>query len=171
MTKITQGTVVRLTYELRENNAQGPLLERMDNYQPFEFLYGYKALLLKFEAELEGLTSGDTFSCTLSPEDAYGYPSPENIRTFSREIFERSSNMSLDTLHANDSVSLVDDGGVTHHGKIISKTDEEIPIDFNFIMAGKTLHFEGEILHVRPASAEERQRKHHYGSDGIHHNH
>ena len=43
--------VVTLTYELRESNAQGTLLERMDANYPLIFLFDSGKMLKSFEAK------------------------------------------------------------------------------------------------------------------------
>jgi len=54
--KIEQQQIATIVYELREENAQGELLERMDSRHPFTFLFGTGKLLKSFEANLYGLT-------------------------------------------------------------------------------------------------------------------
>jgi len=46
---IEENRVVTLTYELRDGNANGELLERMDARYPFIFLFGTGKLLKSFE--------------------------------------------------------------------------------------------------------------------------
>lgn len=168
--QITTNTVVSISYLLREDNATGPVLERMDNFYPFEFLFGTGALLPKFEAELRGLKEGEQFAFRLAVEDAYGKPSDENILQLERDAFERSANASSEELDEGSFVQLTDDGGIRHNGKVLRKTDEFIEVDFNHVMAGKALYFEGEVLSVRPATPAEKERQHHYGDDGIRRN-
>lgn len=60
--KIGNQKVVSLTYELREGNEQGELIQKVDADRPFVYLFGVGGLLPKFEQNLEGLAAGDTFS-------------------------------------------------------------------------------------------------------------
>lgn len=167
---IEKNTVVSISYLLRQDNAQGPVLERMDNFYPFEFLFGTGALLPKFEAELEGLKEGDRFAFRLEVEEAYGNPSDENILQIERGAFERSADAAPEQLEEGSFVRLTDDGGMRHNGKVLRKTADFIEVDFNHVMAGKALYFEGEVLSVRPATEQEKARQHHYGDDGIRRN-
>lgn len=168
--QISTNMVVSISYLLREDHATGPVLERMDNFYPFEFLFGTGALLPKFEQELEGLKEGDSFAFRLDVQDAYGEPSAENILQLERAAFERSASASPEELGEGSFVQLTDDGGMRHNGKVLRKTADFIEVDFNHVMAGKALYFEGEVLSVRPASPAEKIRQHHYGDDGIRRN-
>lgn len=47
--------------------------------------------------------------------------------------------------------------------------DNKVIIDFNHPLAGKTLKFEGKIISVREASAEEMDHGHVHGPGGHHH--
>jgi FKBP-type peptidyl-prolyl cis-trans isomerase SlyD len=48
--------------------------------------------------------------------------------------------------------------------------EETLTVDFNHPMAGVVLHFSGEIVDIREASAEELDHGHVHGEGG-HHNH
>ena len=50
---------------------------------------------------------------------------------------------------------MMDANGNRLNGSVISVGDDVIKMDFNHPLAGETLHFTGNILSVREASAEE----------------
>ncbi len=153
--------VVTITYELREKSKDGELLERMDANYPFTFLFGAKALLPAFEANLEGLTEKDSFEFTLDPEEAYGEVMQGNIIDVPRAVFQVDG-VEPDNLVVKDNfIKLSDDRGNTHHGKILNFNDLTVTVDFNHVMAGKALHFKGAILNIRKATIDELIRKHH----------
>ncbi|MEM9884744.1 MAG: FKBP-type peptidyl-prolyl cis-trans isomerase [Bacteroidota bacterium] len=161
MQTIEDHKVVTLTYELREDNAQGELMERMDANYPFTFLFGTGALLPAFEAELEGLTEKDSFEFVLSSNDAYGKVKAENIINVPRAIFQVEGAEPPNLVVKDNFVALTDDTGETHHGKILEFNDLMVKVDFNHVMAGKNLHFKGAVLYIRSASVDELIRKHH----------
>ncbi len=158
--------IITLSYELRENNANGALLERMDPNWPFKFYFGSGNLLPAFEANLEGLEEGQGFEFTLSPEEAYGPVEEGNIIDVPRSAFE---GLGENVLIAGNYVTLTDDLGEQHNGKILSWTEEQVNVDFNHEMAGKTLHFSGVVLNIRPATVEEHIRKSYIEEDGVRH--
>ena len=62
-----------------------------------------------------------------------------------------------------------DSEGNLLHGKVAAVDEEYVTMDFNHPLAGKDLHFSGEILEVRAASEEEMSHRHVHGAGGHHH--
>jgi FKBP-type peptidyl-prolyl cis-trans isomerase SlyD len=166
--KIGPEQIITLSYEVREDGPAGELVERMDNYYPFKFLFGTGRLLPAFEARLAGLSEGASFSFTLSPEEAYGKVHDGNIADIPLEVFASSPAYRGVPLYPDLFVSLTDDLGDRHHGKIIELTDTYAKVDFNHALAGKTLYFSGIVLNIRPATVDELIRKHYIAADGVH---
>jgi FKBP-type peptidyl-prolyl cis-trans isomerase SlyD len=164
---IKEGKVVTLRYILRENDEHGQVLEIMDNVWPFEFLFGTGALLPAFEKELEGLSERGHFAFTLTPEQAYGYSAEENIIRVPMTAFMVEGRVPEGMLVQGQSLTLTDDQGDSHTGRVVSWDKEAVTMDFNHIMSGKTLHFSGQVLRIRDASAGELARNHHIPEDGI----
>ena len=165
--KIEQQQIATIVYELREENAQGKLLERMDSRHPFTFLFGTGKLLKSFEANLYGLTIDDSFDFILSVEEAYGKSNPLNILKIANEDFNRASDTPEDYIEIGNLVHLVDDGGLDHNGKIIAITNEYIQVDFNHAMVDKNLHFKGNVLAIRPATIEELIKGYYIPKSGV----
>lgn len=164
---VEEQNVITIAYELREDHAAGELLERMDANYPFKFLFGTGKLLPAFERRLEGLSEGDTFDFVLQPEEAYGPVESGNIIDVPRSAFVIDGEVPPNLIVEGNFISLTDDLGKTHQGEILSFTDENVRVDFNHGMAGKTLHFRGVILDIRPASIDELVRKHYVEEDGV----
>jgi FKBP-type peptidyl-prolyl cis-trans isomerase SlyD len=165
---VEEHCVVTVAYELRETNAEGPLLERMDANYPFKFLFGTGKLLPAFEAHLEGLEEGAGFEFTLSPQEGYGPVIKGNIMEVPREIFIVDGAEVPNMLIKGNYVTLTDDYGQPHNGCIVDFNDQSVTVDFNHAMAGKTLHFKGGILNIRKATVDELIRKHYIEEDGVH---
>ncbi len=159
--------VVTLAYELREGSPDGELLERMDSNYPFRFLFGTGALLPAFEDRLQGLSEGDRFAFLLSPEQAYGPVEPGNIINVPREAFRMDGEEPANLVVAGNFVSLTDDEGESHHGKILEFDEGKVRVDFNHAMAGKSLYFDGVVLNIRIATVDELIRRHYLEEDGL----
>ena len=83
-----------------------------------------------------GAKTGDSRSFTLEPEDAYGHPSDALVQEVPREMFPEEMPLDLGMM-------LMSDAGPF---RIVAITDSQIKCDFNPPMAGKTLHFEVEVV-------------------------
>lgn len=156
--------IVAISYELRDGHAQGPLLERMDPNWPFKFYFGSGKLLPAFEQQLRGLEEGQAFAFTLSPEEAYGPVEQGNIIDVPRQAVDQ---LGENVLIPGNYLTLTDDGGDSHNGKILSWTEDKVKIDFNHEMAGKSLYFSGVVLQVREATLDEHIRKNYIEEDGV----
>ncbi|MEH0157628.1 FKBP-type peptidyl-prolyl cis-trans isomerase [Limibacter armeniacum] len=163
--KAKENHVLTICYELREDTAQGPLLEVMNVKYPFIFLFGTGSLLPAFEANLEGLEEGEQFEFTLEVEEAYGHPNELNIVDVPISAFYIDGKLANDLLQTGTPVSINDDSGQLHHGKVVSHSNSTVKVDFNHAMAGKRLHFFGQVLKIRKATADEIVRKHYIPDD------
>ena len=166
--------VITLTYDLRDTDRNGELLERTDVEDPFTFLFGIGQLLPSFEARLRGLKEGDHFSFTLTPEDAYGESIPENIVDIPMENFQVEGEIPENILTPGNFITMQDSYGQEHFGRVVSHNLEFARIDFNHVMAGRILHFDGNIHRIRKATADEMDHGHHHpqeGEAGHHHHH
>ena len=165
--RIEEQKIITITYELREGGRDGALLERMDARYPFIFLFGRGKLLKSFEENLRGLKMDDSFDFTLSVEEGYGKTNPLNILKIKLEDFKRSSNTPDDYIRVGNLVKVTDDGGLRHNGKILEIAADYVKIDFNHAMADKSLHFKGNVLHIREATIDELIRGHYIEKDGV----
>ncbi len=161
---VEEHNVITITYELREGGPRGELMERMDVNYPFKFLFGTDKLLPAFEANLYGLAADDSFAFTLPPEEAYGPVEAGNIIDVPRSAFQ---GLGENFLIKGNCVTLTDDLGEAHNGRILSWDDHAVKVDFNHAMAGRTLHFAGTVLHIRKATVDELVRRHYIEEDGL----
>ena len=126
---------------------------------PITFLVGHKGMIPGFEAALMGAAVGDKKEFTLEPADAYGELTDEAIQDVPREMFPEDMPLELGS-------QLMSDAGPF---RIVAITETTVKCDFNHPMAGKTLHFECEVMEVRAASEEELAHGHVHGPGGHHH--
>ena len=161
---VEEHNVITITYELREGGPEGELLERMDANYPFLFLFGTGKLLPAFEENLRYLGADDSFEFILKPEEAYGPVEAGNIVDVPRSAFAA---LGEHFLTEGNYVTLTDDRGEAHNGRILAWNDATVKVDFNHAMAGKTLYFKGAVLSIRPATVDELVRKHYIEEDGL----
>lgn len=161
--------VVSLTYELRENNATGELIQKVEKDRPFVYLFGIGGLLPKFENSLAGLKKGNAFNFSLTPDEAYGNFDENAIITLPKSVFVVDGNIEDGLLTLGNQITMEDNHGNPMDGIVLEVTENEVKMDFNHPLAGLDLHFSGEILDVREATEEEMQHGHVHGAHGHHH--
>jgi FKBP-type peptidyl-prolyl cis-trans isomerase SlyD len=167
--KIGNNKVVSLTYELREDNAQGELIQKVDKDRPFVYLFGVGGLLPKFEQNLDGLEVGDSFSFDMTATESYGEHTEEAIIELDKSIFEIDGVIDEELLTIGNQITMQDNHGNPLDGIVLEISDDKVKMDFNHPLAGMNLHFSGEILEVREASSEELAHGHAHGPHGHHH--
>jgi FKBP-type peptidyl-prolyl cis-trans isomerase SlyD len=77
--------------------------------------------------------------------------------------------LDTDMVAAGNYLPMVDDQGNNMQGLVVEVSEEFVVMDFNHPLAGKDLHFQGEVVNVREASAEEQAHGHVHGEGGHHH--
>jgi len=164
--KINPRHVVSLTYDLYVDQEDGSevLQETATEEQPLTFLYGAGQMLPRFEENLAGLSTGDSYEFRLPAEDAYGNYDEEAVANLPKEMFNGADIPEIGSI-----VPLQDNNGNRFQGQVISVAEDAVIVDLNHPMAGQELHFKGSILNVRPATPEELSHGHAHGPDGHHH--
>ncbi len=158
---IQKNHVVTLHYTLTEDNAEGELIEETYNEEPLTFIFGVGMMLPSFEEYLEDKTAGDSFAFTLEPEDAYGdYEDQAVVEIPIQSFANETGEIDRSKLVAGAPLTMHDHDGRAYRGVVQEAKAESIVVDFNHPMSGYTLHFKGEILEVRPATASELDHGH-----------
>jgi FKBP-type peptidyl-prolyl cis-trans isomerase SlyD len=153
--KIENNKIVSLIYELRESDADGKIIETLDETRPLTFIYGTGRLLPVFESNIGLLKSGDLFRFILNSEMAYGDKREEMIVNVPVSVFETNGKINEDICRVGNEVPMTDSDGNPLSGIISEITDSFVRIDFNHPMAGLDLFFTGKIIDVREATQEE----------------
>ncbi len=153
--KITPSKVVSMQYQIAE--ANGEILESSEPGDEWCFLVGSGELPPGLEKALEGHEVGDSVSVTLAPADAYGEREEDLVQTIPRSEMGEDMEVAVgDKLEAE-----TDDGWdfVT----VVALDDENVTIDGNHELAGKTLKFDVKIIEIRDATPEELEHGHAHG--------
>lgn len=164
--KIDKHSVASVTYALE---VEGELIEKTDKKNPLTFLVGVGSMIPGFEQQLLGKQSGDNYDITVSPEEGYGTVDPKAIVDLSKDVFVVDGQLQEELLVEGNVIPLQDQDGNPLQGVVKSIGEDSVKMDFNHQFAGKTLHFKGEIVEVRPATKEEINHGHVHGPGGHHH--
>jgi FKBP-type peptidyl-prolyl cis-trans isomerase SlyD len=150
--KIEQNKVVEFCYELE---VDGKIVDQTTKERPLDYIHGTGSLLPKLEAHIEGMEPGATFDVTLSPAEGYGEVEPERIIDLPKSAFEVNGEVREDLLVPGNTIPMMNSMGGVIPGVVVEVTADTVKMDLNHQMAGKTLHFKGEILTVREATEKE----------------
>ena len=159
--KIESETVVSFHYTLRDEN--GKELETSRGSEPSVYLHGANNIIRGLEAAMTGRESGDVFTVSLAPAEAYGMRNPDRMQRVPvkhlafRGKLEAGKVVQLNTAEGMRAVTVVKAGR------------HSADIDANHPLAGQTLAFDVEIVDLRPASPEEIAHGHAHGPGGHHH--
>lgn len=147
---------VSYTLIVGENEGNATVMETAPKDRPFVFTCGLGMVLPKFEDNLRGKKVGDEFSFTLTPEEAYGDYEDGRVVDLDINIFKNEKGEIDSTQVAVDhTLQMMDAEGNTMMGTITEIKGDKVTMDFNHPLAGEYLHFVGEVLEVREATAEE----------------
>lgn len=150
--KIAQNKVVEFCYELE---VDGQIVDHTVKERPLDYIHGTGSLLPKLEEHIEGLEPGDKFDVTLSPAEGYGEVDPQRVIDLPKAAFEVNGEIREDLLVPGNTIPMMNSMGGVIPGVVVEVTDETVKMDLNHRMAGKTLHFTGEVLSVRDATEKE----------------
>lgn len=154
--KISANKYVSVVYDLNVGEGdERELMERATAENPLEFIFGTNSMLEAFEEQLDGMGEGDTFSFTLTPEQAYGEYDESKIIELPINIFEVDGKVDNEMLVEGNTLPMMDASGNRLMGSVVSVGDNAVTMDFNHPLAGEIMHFEGSVTGVREASAEE----------------
>ena len=150
--KITQNAVVEFCYELE---VEGQVVDKTTKEKPLDYIHGTGSLLPKLEAHIEGMQAGDRFDITLAPADGYGEVDPQRIIDLPKAAFEVNGEVREDLLVPGNTIPMMNSMGGVIPGVVLEVSADSVKMDLNHQMAGKTLHFTGEIVSVREATEKE----------------
>ena len=167
---VTDDRAVAFHYKLAEVNKEGevgPWLETSSADQPLWYLHGHGNVISGLEAAMLGKKVGDKIAITLAPEEAYG---ERQSNSFQRvPIKHLRLTAAQKKLVPGMVVGVQTNRGVVS-ALIVKAGRFNVDIDTNHPFAGRTLHYEVEIVVVRDAGAEEIEHGHAH-APGAHHHH
>lgn len=171
MAAVAQNSVVTLTYDLSvtDENQEKVLVEQAESDEPMVFLFGHSGLPEEFENQLDGKNAGDSFSFSLTPEQAYGDYDQQAVVQIPKQVFEIDGKVDEQMLEVGNYLPMADNEGNHMQAKVVEVGDEMVTMDFNHPLAGMVMHFEGKVEDVRPATAEELSHGHVHGDGGHQH--
>jgi len=160
--RIAKDTVVSLRYELYD--SEGELLEKVDD--PVSYLHGgYDGIFPLVEEALHDKDVGVQCNIVLQPDDAFGEYDHELVQVEARSAFPEEIAIGMQFEGGPEGTDEEDLSLYT----IVEISDDEVTVDGNHPLAGKTLSFNCTVTGVRPATSEELMHGHAHGEGGYVH--
>lgn len=143
---IAANTKVAIHYTLTDDD--GKVIDSSAGKDPLNYIQGQGMIVVGLEKAMLGKEVGDKFNVDVIPSEGYGEYNEELVRPIPKSAFQAEKIEPGMTFYAN-----------TPAGPIpltVSRVeDENVIIDMNHELAGKTLHFAIEVVSAEPLSAEE----------------
>lgn len=140
----------RFDYSLRD--PEGKVVDSSEGGEALWFVEGDGRMIPGLERAVRGHDIGDEFQVTIDPEDAYGYPQRQLIRTVARDMIAAD----VDELKIG-MIFQVGSGDSHQVVRVVEINDDGVTIDGNHPLAGVTFRFDVKVLEVREATPEDRE--------------
>lgn len=116
----------------------GTVFDSNEGKEPLKFEVGAGQVIKGFDDAVVGMKVGETKNISLPPEDAYGQPKDELVLKVPKKQFADQK--------VEAGMGVQSDRG--HRGMVKKVGDEDVTIDFNFPLSGKTLNFEIKVVGI-----------------------
>jgi len=160
---IAKDQVVTIHYRVEDDD--GNLIDTSAERDPLAYLHGHPGIIPGLQEELEGREEGEKVECVVGPEKAYGTYDPQLDLLVDKEQFpeehrdELAPGVQFQGPHPEDQ----------DHPQLYTikhLEGENVYVTGNHELAGRTLHFQVEVVETRDASPEELAHGHPHGPDG-----
>ncbi len=153
MTAVKQGSKVEVEYEGRVKDGQmfdtskedvakeNKVFQAGRKYEPMKITVGETPLIKGFTDALVGMKEGEEKEVTIAPKDAYGEPNEALRKYVNKENFKGLTPQ-------KNMLVVVNFNGQERPARILDIKENEIQLDFNHPLAGKTLVFKIKMLKI-----------------------
>lgn len=137
---VKEGDTVAVHYTGRLED--GEVFDSSAGGDPIQFTVGEAQVIPGFEAAVVGREVGDKATVKIPPEQAYGERDDKLVQQLDR------AQIGGEGLDVGQRVSLQDQAGRPFQAEVVEADESSITLDFNHMLAGKTLAFEIELVAV-----------------------
>lgn len=160
--------VISVNYNLYKDSVEGEMIESTEGKDPLVFLSGVGQMIPDFEAGVVNLEVGDTFSFSIEAAKAYGKRSEDAIIELDKKMFLDEGKLA-EGIEEGKIVPLQDQNGRVVPAKVVKINEKTLTMDVNHPLADQDLHFTGNVIEIREATAEEISHGHVHGPGGHQH--
>lgn len=146
--RIAAGTVVTLAFELYsgpEDDGREPV-DWTEPDAPLAFLFGTGRVLPGLEHVLYGLEAGAEIEAEIAPEHAYGFRDEALVESVPRARFGAGGPPAVgEHFEARD-------GARVRYARVVALEGDDVRLDLNHPLAGRTLRVRAHVIAVRAAT-------------------
>lgn len=143
--KVEFGKLVEIDLKIDDKNGAS-----LEDVKDLEYLHGASEIPPALEDVLEGLSPGETFNTVLSEDEGFGERDNSLVMRVLKKDFNADGPIEVGAQYEGETD---DDERII--ATIVEVEDEEIVIDYNHPLSGKTLHIAGTIKTVRDYRTED----------------
>jgi FKBP-type peptidyl-prolyl cis-trans isomerase SlyD len=149
---IEDNVIVTLNYTVKVDDE---IVDTSEGHEPIEFIQGSGQVISGLEDNLYGLTVGDSKQFTVPPSEGYGEEDLDALAEVPRSEFPPNI-----PLKKGIELMLKDEEGDEMQAYIVEVGEENVTLNFNHPLAGKTMKFAVEVVDLRWATEEELDHGH-----------
>ncbi len=142
---VSEGKEVTLEYTLKLDDQS--VVDTNVGGEPLKVTQGSHRLIPGVEKQIEGMAAGEKKHFTVAPEEGYGDVDAKAFQEVDKKAIPPDSHKVGTQLQGKTA------DGRTVYPRISEVKDETVVLDFNHPLAGKTLHFDVQVLDVAHTSS------------------
>jgi len=127
----------------------GSVFDSSKEDEPLEFVVGENKIIKGFEEAVVGMEKGEEKEIILKPNEAYGDVNPELVKKIPKENFKSDVEPKEGMM-----LTLTAPNGIRLPARIVEVGENDLTIDLNHPLAGKTLKFKIKVLEVEKNKKE-----------------
>jgi len=135
---VENGNTVGLNFDLM---VDGELVSSSQEDGPLTFTIGEGQVVPGLEAALLGLKLGDSFDVVIPPEEGYGSYDENAFESIGKDSF-------ADEIEVGEDYYFEDENGDMIVVTIAEINKDEVVVDYNHPLTGKTLNFKGTVAEI-----------------------
>jgi len=141
MTQAKSGDNVKVHYtgKLQE----GDVFDSSERRPPLEFRIGDGKVIAGFEQGVIGMEIGEKKQISISPEEGYGVRNEELVAVIEKTLLPSDVDTSV-----GQQLQVKQKDGTTIQLVVTAATDDDVTLDANHPLAGKTLLFDVELVEI-----------------------
>lgn len=146
---VEKNNKVTIEYEGRFDNKDGEIFDSSEGKPPLTFVSGVGMVVPGFDNAVMGMEKGEEKEVTLTPDQAYGEYKDEMKQKIPRKALPPEQVPEKGMM-----LGIATPQGQQIPAKIIEVDDEDITVDINHPLAGKTLFFKIKLIDYEKVDME-----------------